>query len=170
MPGFRVWRYYSLGFVSLFIIGFFFIDCLARKNDNEIIKRTISTAVILCASATLFVGGIEYIYEDDTSFIESIKANSDKDVLLICSDGEYWYDHDIYECVNLMSDDSKICAINESQAEMNNVILPEKFILWRDVKSDVTSLKAKIERMGYEIVELGTSHTSKADICSLHKN
>ncbi len=161
------WRYYCFAFVSLFIVFWYFIDRLTKRQHLEHARKMMFAALavfVLVNSMLPFkTRNIENIFEDEKGFVENIRRNDDLNVVLISEiEDDTVSRHEAYDCVNLMPDEAEIYFVNIADYEYSKVDYPGKFILWSYIDRELDNVISDLKTDGYTIEDLGTDHCSKA--------
>ena len=165
------WRYYVFGFISSTVVMWYLADRIMKfnvlKKYNKAIFRILAVFVIISALMPFKERKIEYMFEDEKSFLSAVKNNNDMDVVMFIGVDQYGDPsrHETYDCVNLMSENSDIYIVNVEDYKYRNVDFPDEFVLWCHATSDVTQELDDLVAHGYEIEELGTDHCSRACVC-----
>lgn len=173
MAGFNIWRYYCYGFVSGTIIVWYVIDRLFKKSlfkkAEHPLYIILTGFIVINALIPFRSRNIEYIYEDETEFVENIENNKELDVVLfLISDGDGTiFRHELYDCVNLMSEDSNIYCVDLRKYEYSLVDYPDEFVLWSNQIRDLSIILEELDQHGYDLWNLGSDHCSKAYVCKL---
>lgn len=166
------WRYYCYGFVSGTIIAWYVLDRLIKKSLFKKAERSLYIIlmifVIINALIPFHSRNIEYIYENDAGFIENIKNNQGLDVVLLLNydDGNI-SQSELYDCINLMSEDVYIYFMDLGKYEYSSVDYPDEFMLWSHKIRDLSTVLEELSQHGYDLWELGSDHCSKAYVCKL---
>ncbi|WP_155829647.1 hypothetical protein [Butyrivibrio sp. AC2005] len=172
--GLEKWRYYCLGFSMIVISLWYLVDRLIKKTapENSVkgVYRIIAVCVLISAIIPFKARNIEYLYENDASMINEVnKYNTLDTVLVTRAYGDSSLNtkrHETYDCVNLMSSESNIYAVNLNDYSYDSVDFPEKdFVLWRSTKRDISAVINDLTEHGYVVESLGRDHCSEAYIC-----
>ncbi len=167
---FAIWRYYCFGFVSVIIVLWFLIDRILKrdflKKANPKLIVVITAFVILNALATFLTRNVENIYEDEKVFVNSVRANSELDVVLVTAYDEGVISrHDTYDCVNMIPETANVFITDIADYEYSKIDYPDDFMLWTHEGRDISPILNDLSRNGYNIEDLGSDHCSKAYIC-----
>lgn len=171
MAGHSTWRYYSYGFVSAVIIMWYIVDRLFKKMETKCEKRPfviiLTAFVIVVAIIPFKTRNIEYMYEEYSYFLENVDFNRELDVVLVVDiDKEGTISrHETYDCVNLMSENSNIYAVDIAVYEFSKMDYPKEFVLWNHKMRDIEVVLKDLEKNGYKCESLGVDHVSKAYVC-----
>lgn len=171
-------RYFCIAFV-LFCIAFWYI---LDRILNKCISRELVFGwyIILVASVALSAlvpfktrdVGITYIYEDDRSFKSAVEPYRDMDVVLVVyvdkNTGRV-YRGETYDCVNHMSENSNIYAVDLAEYLYDEVGFTDEFVLWGRNDQDISLMLNDLAEHGYEVESLGQNHISQAYVCSIKK-
>ncbi len=170
-----VWRYYCFGFVFVTFLFWFIIDRLLLKLQNNMKKWVviILTALVGISSLLPFrTRMIEYMYEDEKSFIENLQKVSYLDVVMFLPANEetilseeltYLSRHAIYDCISLMPEESSIYVADIEEYDRVMIDFPEDFILWTQKDQgnmDLAPVLDDLDTNGYSVRSLGTDHDS----------
>lgn len=173
MVGYRIWRYYCYGFVSGTIIVWYILDRLFKKplfKKAEYPLYIILTVFIVINALIPFRSrNIEYMYEDEVEFVKNIKNHQGLDVVMFLNvdDDGTIERHAVYDCINLMSEDSYIYCVDLGQYEYSLMDYPDEFMLWSNEERDLTVVLEELRQHGYDLRELGSDHCSEAYVCKL---
>ncbi|MCR5093783.1 MAG: hypothetical protein K6B72_07410 [Lachnospiraceae bacterium] len=169
-----VWRYYCFGFISLTIIFWFLVDRILKtariREAAHPILWILAGFVIINACLPFVTRNIEYMYEEERSFVSRVEEHQSLDTVLFVTVGneeDRWSisRHDLYDCVNQMSAGSRIYTMNLDKYAHDPVDYPEEFVLWSHVNNDLSVVIADLEQKDYTLEELGTDHCSRAYYC-----
>ncbi len=169
---FMIWRYYCFGFVSIFILFWYFLDRIIKRKPvqsvNHLLVIALSVFVVIIAIVPFSTRRIENIYEDEKDFIEGVGINNDLDVvLMLMNDKGVISRHETYDCIQIMPESTKIFATDISEYDYSCIDFPNEFMLWTHEERDVTVVLQDLKTHGYKIEELGKDHCSKAYVCKL---
>lgn len=168
------WRYFCFGFISLTIILWFIVDRAlktGRVQEMSCSLLWILAAFVIVNAGLLFITrNIEYMYEDERSFISRVEGHQSLNAVLFVTVGDEsdrWSisRHDLYDCVNLMSPESMIYTVNLDKYDHDKIDYPKEFVLWSHVNNDLSTVVADLEEHDYTLEELGTDHCSRAYYC-----
>ncbi len=167
LPTFWVWRYYCFGFLSFIVALWLLVDRIIAK-ENKTMVVTLVVLTIISSITPFFTKKVEYIYEEDKPFIENISPYVDSNVVYVCPEEDFIYDHGIYDCVNILSDNAQIYAIQEND-RIDGETLPNEIILWSTLSTNTGNIIRELENLRYTFTELGEDHVSKAILCTKTK-
>lgn len=169
---FTTWRYYVYGFTIGTIIIWYILDRIIKL----IIPIKACKGIYVILTVFVFMGAIcpfktrtvEYIYESDRYLHDAIYPYRNMDVVLASN---FDFDkttsrHGTYDCVNQMSEEADIYAVNLKEYSYENIGLPPTFILWTHIYSDIDTVIEDLIDDDYEIETLGENHISKVYICT----
>lgn len=175
MAGFNVWRYYCFAFVLIVITFWYILDRIIKKYvPQEMIRGwyiILMISVILSALIPFKVRNIEYIYEDDRNFQYAIQPYKDMDIVLVVFENEtygYISRHEVYDCVNQMSINSNIYAVDVEKYLYDEKNFTDEFILWGHKEKDLSAILDDLSEHGYWIESLGMDHVSQAYVCRMY--
>ena len=156
--------------ISLWYLVDRLIKKTAPENSVKGVYRIIAVCVLISAIIPFKARNIEYLYENDASMINEVnKYNTLDTVLVTRAYGDSSLNtkrHETYDCVNLMSSESNIYAVNLNDYSYDSVDFPEKvFVLWRSTKRDISAVINDLTEHGYVVESLGRDHCSEAYIC-----
>lgn len=169
-------RYYCYGFVAVSILVWYIVDrIIVNIKNSKNKKRIISILVILVVINSLLpllTRNIEYIYENETGFVGKVKSNQPIDVIIYLSVEESGNRntisrHETYDCINLISPESRLYAVDINQYKYEKVDYPTEFMLWSNCYSDMTEIISDLQSHGYIVKNLGSDHCSSAYMCEL---
>lgn len=167
------WRYYCYGFVSGAIIVWYVLDRLFKRSFIKKAERPLyiilTGFVVINALIPFQSRNIEYMYEEDAGFIENVRNNQELDVVLFMgyrSGGDFSL-CELYDCINLMSENSYMYFMDLEKYEYSLVDYPDEFMLWSHAKRDLTVVLDELGQHGYDLRELGSDYCSKAYVCQL---
>lgn len=169
---FTVWRYYCFGFVSCFILFWYVMDRLLKRDGvrsiNSLLIKIMTIFVVLISLLPFMSRKIENMYEDDKAFIEKIDSHADLDVILMLAydEGEISR-HETYDCIQIMPESTNIYISDISDYEYSRMDIPNNFILWTHEGRDISEFIYDLKAHGYIIEDLGKDHCSKAYFCRL---
>lgn len=163
---FRIWRYYCYAFVSLAVVFWYAIDRVLKKpaltKSKHSLLITLTVVVIINAMLPFKTRNVEYIFEDEKGFIESINNLDGLDVVLLLSVSEGPSIHTLYDCVNIIPDNTMMYVADLDQYKHDFMDYPDSFILWAHSESDMDTVTDDLEASGYQVNEIGTTHCSRA--------
>lgn len=163
-----VFRYYCFSVVIIDVALWFFVDRLINKESFAFTKKgwqvILTGAVATICVIPFFTRNLYYIYEDDAEFTETICEHFEKDVVLLCLDEGIYY-QDVYDCVNMMPDDTSICPIDGNSLKLDKEIQKGEFLLWCNSRDDATVALETLKNSGYITESLGSNHASQAFLC-----
>ncbi|WP_034445944.1 hypothetical protein [Butyrivibrio sp. AE2032] len=160
-------RYNFFNFVCATIVFWYIVDRLTVKIEPEgIRKRTfgiIAFWILIIALMPFVTRNVEYIYESDADFKARIEQHSDEDVVLYVKDldGDIT-NHELYDCVHQMPDESSIFAVDLLTYQYDKVAYPDSFVLWSKDGYDLDLVISDLRESGYSIEDLGVNHVSCA--------
>ena len=166
----EIWRYYCYGFVSFFIVIWYMIDRVMKKESLQYVKRPVIVILTVFVAINALIPfktrNIENIYEDERVFIENVRNHRDLDVVLISEvEGETVSRHEAYDCINLMPQESNVLFVDIAEYKYSKEKYPDQFILWSYIERDITEVIKDLKGNGYTIEDMGNDHCSKAYVC-----
>lgn len=177
LAGFSTWRYYCFGFVTLIIVFWYMLDRIIKKpvlGEAKTGWYIILTVFVIASILTPFkTRNVQYVYEEDEELKNCIEQYKDMDTILVCSvdaPDEFLLRHDVYDCVNQMSENSRIYAIDIAEYTYDSVDFPGMFVLWSHYRTDISGMMDDLTEYGYEIESLGTNHVSQVYVCRVNEN
>lgn len=177
MADLTVERYFCFASVLFYIVFWYLLDrILAKRIRRELF---LGWYIILAASVALSTLvpfktrdiPYAYIYEDDRSFISALEPYRDMDVVLAA----YVYNlgwisrMEIYDCVNLMSENSNIYAVGVIEYFFDEEKFTDEFVLWARNDQDILPILDDLAEHGYEFESLGQNHISQAYVCRINR-
>ncbi len=173
LAGFTTWRYYCFGFVTIIIIFWYGLNQIIKRLTLTKMERgwyyILAFFVMISALVPFKTRSIEYIYEDDEELKSRIYYYKDMDTVIFPYVNEIYgiTTHEIYDCVNQMSEDADIYAVDFGQYSYDAVDFPETFVLWSHEARDISIVINDLVEHGYEVESLGTNHVSQAYVCRM---
>ena len=168
------WRYWCYGFISFVMVFWYTIDRLLKTSRMQYLKkgwqRILALFVIVAFLATFQCKNVANLYEGDEYLKYQVMPYRDCDVILVVAVESY---DDMpsmpntYDCVNQMSENAKIYAINGNAYCYENVDFSEEFLLWGKIDRDVTLIIKDLEAHGYTVESLGTNEHSQVYLCKV---
>ena len=165
-----IWRYYCYAFVSITVAIWYVVDRKIKRIDDDRFRKAltgiITVLVITCAVTPFFYRNIEYIYEDERTFIDNVKANRFLDVVLFVDteDGNI-SKHDTYDCVNMISSEQRIYVADYTNYEHHHIEYPDVFMMWSHCDNDLSVIKDDLSKSGYSVDDMGRDHCSQVYFC-----
>jgi len=172
----RVWRYYCFGFVSIAFTFWYLIDRLIKVLSISCKKKVlvlISILVIINVFIPFRTRNVEYMFESDREFVLNVnESHVLKAVLFLdgLNKSKTLAGHELYDCVNAMSIDSKLYFVDSDVYNYEKVDFPNEFLLWFDLDSETEHVRKDLEQHGFEIKELGSDRCSQAFLCILNRH
>ena len=162
-------RYYCFGFIPFTIIFWYVIDRLIKHYAPTRAKMGIyiilTIYVVVCALIPVETRTVEYLFEEDHALMRDIKEYRGLDVILVSSES-YLTHSESYDCINIMSDNTRIYAVDMDSYNFDCINIPEKeFVLWGLIERDISEIMQDLEEHGYNIDLIGTTHCSKVYLC-----
>ena len=159
-------RYYFYGFMVMAIIVPYIIDRALVKGVPEEIRgdllKILSFLVLLIAISPFFTRNVDYIYEEDGELKKRISEYTDvSTILLLRYENGDLSNHEMYDCIYNMSDEAKLYAVDLDMFSVDDVDLPNEFLLWTKKSRDISGVVEDISIDGYNVEELGTNHISR---------
>lgn len=164
LPPFWVWRYYCFGFLSFVIVFWFLLDRLTIK-ESKIWIAALLTLTFTSSIIPFFTNKVEYIYKDDKALIDAISPYVDGNVIYVCPEEDYIYDHGIYDCVNMLSNDARLFVVQEND-KINTESIPDEVLLWSMVSTNTENIISTLKNGGYSFEDIGEDHVTKAYLCT----
>lgn len=167
---FAIWRYYCFGFLSFTLFFWFVLDRVIKAKRIILADGLLSTMllcfVIINAVIPFASRKVETIYEEDEVYVETIRAYDDLDVVLVtaCDEGTISR-HELYDCVNLMPEDTELFLTDYAEYKYERINYPDEFMLWTHKDRNIAMVIDFLKRSGYKIEGLGSDHCSKAYLC-----
>ncbi len=173
--GYRgVWRYFCFGFVSLTIIIWYVADRLLKRVKNEKRKRVliiiISVFIGVNALLPFKTRNIEYMFENEREFVNSVKNSQESKVVMILNgldESKTLAGHEFYDGVAMFPPDTKMLILDFDHYEDYQEEFPKDFILWCDLDTDITDVMSDLMNRGYDLKDLGYDRCSKAYLCQI---
>ena len=163
---FRIWRYYCYGFVSMTVVFWYFVDRIIKSQTLVSARRPLLVILIVFVTINAIIPfrtrSIEYIFEDEKGFVESIHNLEGMDVVLFLPPDKGPTLHALYDCVNIIPDSTMMYIADLNQYEYNSMDYPDTFILWAYSESDLDTVTGDLEKNGYQVDEIGTDYCSRA--------
>lgn len=170
MAGLDNWRHYLFGFIVVQIIIWYLIDGVLKNRTNRGIGiyLVLYICVVLFACTPFFTRNVENIYEDDAYLKNIVERYNSYDAVIATHpvEGYGTSTHEVYDCVNQMSSDSRLYIVNTEAYTFQDIDYGYEFILWSHKNDDVTNIVNDLEQNGYKVEELGTNHVSRVYLCS----
>ncbi len=166
----NIWRYYCYAFVAITVVIWYAVDRKMKRIDDDrfrkALTRIITVLVITCAVTPFIYRNIEYIYEDERTFIDKVKDNRFLDVVLFVDteDGNI-SKHDTYDCVNMISSEQKIYVADYTNYGNHHIEYPDVFMLWSHCDNDLSVIKEDLNQSGYSVDDMGRDHCSQVFFC-----
>lgn len=170
MAGLNTSRYYCVG-VTTFVILFWYLTDRALVLIGETRRKkcycVLAILVIISSVAPYITRDIEYIYEEDQNLQNALHDYKGVDTVLaveVDADGNVPR-HEIYDCINLLTEDTQICPVNFEEYTYDANKCPDEFMLWTHAERNILSMLTELSTNGYSIEEIGSDHASKVYIC-----
>lgn len=166
-------RYHFFSFVSSMVIFWYVVDrlikCCGSDKLCKKVKIILIVFAVLSACAPFITREVESILESDGIVKEQVQWYDDIKVVLITSTineetGEI-SDHEVYDCLGIISDDSEIYPFDITRYEYSNEKFPDYFLLWSKQSWDISEVLSDLQENGYQISRIGKTHMSVAYIC-----
>lgn len=169
---FGIWRYYCFVVTSACILFWFLIDRILKiaciQKYNRVLVAALAVFVFINALIPFASRRIENIYEEEKPFMENIRKYTGSDVVLITSsDGDNISRHEIYDCVNLVPGDRNIYFTDAIGFNTDKMDCPDEIMIWTHADRNIESVLEDMSVHGYDTLELGQDHCSKAYLCRL---
>ena len=111
------------------------------------------------------------MYEDERHFIKSVRYEQLSDVVMcMTEDSEFTQtlsEHAFYDCVNLMSPESRLFITDLAEYKYSQIDFPDRFVLWSHSESKLRQILSDLKQHGYDISEIGEDHCSVVYLCEL---
>ena len=167
---FAIWRYYCFVFTLATIVFWYIMDRLLKtalfRGSKTLMTVALAVFVLVNATVPFVTRNIENMYEDEKVFVADIKHNEGVDTVLVVSvdDGKISR-HETYDCINILSDGSKIFVVDVANYDPSLADYPNNFMVWTHSERDISNVLWDIEQRGYNICEVGTDHCSRVYMC-----
>ena len=171
-------RYYCFGYLMISVILWFLADRLIKyvvpQKAHKSIYCVIAVFTVIMAYMPFETRNIDYMYEQDKAMMRDIQQYSSLDVILISSINQDTNEparHDTYDCINIMSDQSRIYAFDLLCYDYENIPYPKTdFVLWSSIERDISKAIEDLQNHDYSVELIGTTHISQAYICHFNNN
>ncbi len=171
LPHLRIWRYYCFVMVNIVIVLWYLIDRLLKREPLKSVSKgwqiILTVSVVATAITPFFADRIYYIYDDDKAYIDTVRKHGNTDVILLCRPEHGQYEQYVYDCINIMSEDSSVYLVDEREYTSAEIEYSNEFILWDHHDEDTSDILKEIKSLGYNVEELGSDHVSKAYLCRI---
>lgn len=172
MAGFKAQRYYCFTIFLAAIIVWGILDRLLKWVPQEMLRGwyiILAAGVFISAIIPFQTRQIDYIYEEDRTFISALETYRDTNtVLLVRRESGVPHPFTVYDCINLTSENTDIYLIDMAAYSYEELNLTDEFILWDRLDRDPSDVLNDLSEHGYEIESLGTDHVSQAYICRIN--
>lgn len=167
----RETRYYSLGFITFIIVLWYVIDRLLKQMPSRghvLCYGLLTGLTVISCIMPFYTRNVQYIFEQDKDLISSLQPYQGTDVILepYKSAEDQTLTTTAYDCITLMSDETRIYPIQITEGVYDVETFPEKFLLWAYVERDIGELIHELETVGYQVESLPVDHTSQVYICN----
>ena len=109
---------------------------------------------------------IEYVYMEDRPLIASLEKEGIRDAIVIYTDEED-ATHVVYDCVNLMPDEAKICPVQETHHKIDTDESQNEILIWIKNGESIHPCTDDLIISGHQIDWLGRTHAS--DVYVAHR-
>lgn len=172
LPNLRIWRYSYFMVTTLIIVMWYGVDRIMKR---EFFKPAVKGwQIILIAFTVLGVvtpfttKSVFYIYEEDKPFLETIRQHENTDIMLLCRPMDGQYAQPVYDCINIMPNDTSVYLLNMDDYSYDEIDYSDEFIVWDNMREDISDFLKEMEKRGYKVESLGQNHISQAYLCSLN--
>lgn len=164
-------RYMNFGMLTFLICFWICVDRMLGKmglRSRRVFSYVLTLLAIACITAPLITRNVDFIYEEDRDFVETIAERNQTDTILICRDKSPIGQSESFDAVSQLDDQARLYITTSESVTRWSTPLPKEFLIWTINSRDLTSTINQLKTEGYSIESLGCDHISQVYYCKAY--